>query len=154
MVVGLSLDTRPTLELHATPQLITFAELLELPSQELEHRINHELDVNPALERMEVKAREWCGSQWRACADCMGHRWAGLTFSRSVDDALAVACEPSSGYRTALDDARAEINAEEEQVAEYLFGSLDERGFLMCSLQEAALTLGVPVVTIQHVLDV
>lgn len=154
MVVGLSLDTRPTLEFQATPQLITFAELLELPSHELEQRINHELELNPALERIESSACNWCGRQWRACADCIGPRWAGLAFFGSGNDALESAVEPSTTYRTALDDGLAELSPDEEQVAEYLFGSLNERGFLACSLDEAAFAMDVSVPTIQHVLDV
>src|SRR6266516_6013097 len=100
MVIGLSLDTRPTLEFQATPQLITFAALLELPAQELECRIDQELELNPALERIETRACNWCGRHWRACADFIGPRWAGLAGSPSVDDGLESAVDPTAAYRT------------------------------------------------------
>jgi RNA polymerase sigma-54 factor len=154
MVVGLSLDPRQTLEFQATPQLITFAELLELPSHELEQRIDHELELNPALERIESRACDWCGKQWRACADCIGPGWARVAYSPARDDALDRVVEPTTTYRTALDDGLVELSAVERQVAEYLFGNLDERGFLACSLDEAAFAMDVSVATIQHVLDV
>jgi RNA polymerase sigma-54 factor len=62
--------------------------------------------------------------------------------------------EPTSLFRTALDDARGELTPAEQAIGEYILGSLDDRGFLSCGLDEAARALGVAADRLAYVLHV
>jgi RNA polymerase sigma-54 factor len=154
MVMELGHHTRPLLELQASPLQVMFAELLELPAVDLEQRIGYELERNPALERIEGTGCNSCGGRARTCPECGDSRWRTAGSVGSADDAVATAVDPSSLYRTVLDDARLELSPCQQRIAEYLSGSLDDRGFLTSTPDEVAGALGVSTAAVADVLAV
>jgi RNA polymerase sigma-54 factor len=134
--MGMQAGVFQALELQPWPQLITFAELLQLPALDLEQRIERELEFNPALERAEVKhapPNYWNGTD---------HDW----FERLPD--------PDSLRDGLLDEARLELGADDQPIAEHLLASLNGRGLLDESLEDISSALHVSPERVQRVLRV
>src|SRR4051794_37787680 len=75
------------LELHPSPLLLGFVELLALPAQELEQRISRELADNPALERTDHRECGACGSERSMCSACGAERSNLPATAHHVSDA-------------------------------------------------------------------
>ena len=104
MQLGMQAGVHLAMELQPWPQLITFAELLQLPALELEQRIERELAFNPALERAETQVCPMCGAQTR-CATCV--RPAS---DAAETDWLARLADPVSLGERLIDEARLELD--------------------------------------------
>lgn len=150
-----TLEIRPGLEVSPLPQqrmvpkLMAVSAVLVLPLPQLEARIEEELHSNPALEREEVFCAR-CGAEVTAgvCANC-GH----VPGEPLVDDSLPaprsnpdedfdptsqLAAEMSLHEFLMLQVAAQDLKGRRRQLAEYLVGCVDHRGYLTCDLQEAA----------------
>jgi RNA polymerase sigma-54 factor len=146
-------EARQVLELLPSPQLIAFAELLELPALELDQRIERELAHNPALERVEASACRVCG-QTTQCGDCGGPRCSPGGVRVSDAAWLEALADPASLNESLIDAVRLELSGEDQSIAEHVLASLDERGFLDRSIAEVAQALEVGEERVRGVLDV
>jgi RNA polymerase sigma-54 factor len=151
MTPQLNLEARPGLELQVSPVLVSYAEILELPWLELQQRITHEVEANPALERVETGLCDVCGDR----LDCA--HTSSTTGSRlhvSEVDPIAEAMDPIAAFRTPFDDARAELTPEQSRIGEFLFDSLNDRGFLECPLADVAMWLGTSLEEVEQVVSI
>jgi RNA polymerase sigma-54 factor len=146
MALGVQSDMAHQLVVQPTPMVVIFAELLALPSLEFRQRIETELNQNPALES--VDSCTLCGEV--ACVGkCQGaqlqpvQRLPCATADASdVPSTLDGLAHRPTSRESLLCEVRPLLKREEIPIAEYLVGSLDERGFLDAGPEDIAATLG------------
>lgn len=167
---------QPELAPRISPKLIASTKLLSLSSQELAERLQKEAGENPALEVEEVPQCPVCGGQivHDRCPTCAAQQrdsesagdsadWASpdIVVPLSPPKALAVESEYDLMTRVQseetladhlLDGLAAAVDASEMGIAEYLVGSLDDRGFLPVSVEQVAMALEVPIERVERVL--
>jgi len=138
-----ALQTLPQLTLRPSPALITATALLALPSFELEQAVARELADNPALERVDGGVCHRCGRSLAAtgCHACERPR-RSLSAAAGGDGAAEPAARPAPA-EALLGELAPLLGRGERAVAVYLLGSLDERGFLDTTVEEAAAVLAV-----------
>jgi RNA polymerase sigma-54 factor len=119
----LGLEAVQRYEQRLWPGLVALARLLPLPVADLDAAVERELADNPALER-----EEHAGDCPPACS------WCAVAPPRSD---LA-----DPGARDPLADARALLGAREARLADYVLGSIDERGLLHRPLGDVARETG------------
>lgn len=177
MHLNLDLDQSQELSarqsLKVSPRLVAANYILELSSQDLQQAIATELSENPALELVEVPTCQVCGSELHGsiCPYCIQRqkgadaqreespsayddRESQPAYSGDEDDfdpLTKVASEQTLAERL-LWDLGTILPDEDMQVAEYLVGSLDEKGYLSCSVEEAVYELDVEVARVRAVL--
>lgn len=155
MEPALTLEMRPAV----SPALLTFMQMLALSSADLEGLVARELSENPALERAETAGCPFCGSGNHAycCPASRGPRPAVSHPAGSGRDGDPAGPEtwiaPRAGAQELLEEIRWCTTAGEALLAEYLIGSLDERGFLPGGPAEVAAGLGVPVAAVNQALE-
>jgi RNA polymerase sigma-54 factor len=152
------------MEQRPSPGLVTFAQLLELASMDLQQIVRHELEENPALEMLEREICMLCGQPLRRgiCYDCLRREAAEPTDEsqpvRQTDqefDPLMSVAAPRSLPEIVLESLVPAIDVEDLFIAEYLVGSLDERGFLIENIvNEVVRSLGVTPDRARRVLEV
>lgn len=140
---GLQQNTR------VDPRLIVMGQVLQLNQAELETLIERELDENPALERLEEEVPITADEVMRVVAP-------GELKNHSDDRELARSL-PNDGQESSWIEYAASVQVladhvlgqlavtgrrEDSAVLHYLVGSLNERGYLTCSVEEAALACG------------
>src|SRR5579864_4867918 len=146
-------------------RLIAANHILQQSSQELQQTIAVELDANPALELVEVDTCRVCGSEMLGsiCPHCIQRqkqppdvRGAGATYANDepteervrlsededFDRFTRVVSEGTLAQRLLL-DMGAELPTEDMPIAEYLIGSLNDRGYLPVRPSEVAFELDV-----------
>lgn len=153
------------------PQLVIANKILLYSSAELETLLDEELSENPALEVEEVARCPRCGAalsgrEQRFCARCnrlIGDLqplpWEAPSISDgdpSSDDEwsdpILRIVAPTSLSDYLMWQLRPVLEPGEEPLATFLVESLDERGFLSCSLEEASGVLGCGVEALERVL--
>jgi len=160
--------------MKVSPRLVAASYILELSSQELQQQIATELSENPALELVDVPTCQVCGSELQGsiCPWCI-QRQKGEEISRLDSDADQYDDLSASSPDQGLDDdfdpltqvASEETLAErlllelgsllEERdlpIAEYLVGSLDDKGYLSTSVEEVQYELDVEEERVREVL--
>jgi RNA polymerase sigma-54 factor len=159
-----SLELSPRQSLKVSPRLVAANYILELSSQELQQTIATELADNPALELLDVPTCQICGSELHGsiCPHCIqrqkgaeaSHEDAATPYYEDRDLSTAsadeeefdpltkVASEQTLAERL-LSDLGVILHEHDMKIAEYLVGSLDEKGYLSCSVEEAAYELEV-----------
>jgi RNA polymerase sigma-54 factor len=164
--LGLDLDTSNEQQLRVSPTLVMLNEILVMSSAELQEEINKELASNPALEMDEGRRCPLCGSMYKGkiCQQCQGQNLAAVkteqisqnTYDYSPDDMAGnysygnasgsdddfdiftvVAAEMSLSERI-ITDLSAVVEEDDYRIAEFLVGSLDERGFLTSDVASVA----------------
>lgn len=159
-----------------SPKLIASTKLLSLSSQELAKRLQKEADENPALEVEEVPQCPVCGGQLQhdRCPTCAaqqrepepaaeGPEWSSpdIVVPLSPPKALAVDSEYDLMTRVQSEETLADhlleglaaaVDESEMGIAEYLVGSLDDRGFLPVSVEQVAMALDVSTERVENVL--
>ncbi|MGH2356241.1 MAG: RNA polymerase factor sigma-54 [Chloroflexota bacterium] len=171
-----------TTSMKVSPRLVAMNHVLELSSMELQELINAELSENPALDMVDNPACPRCGAALvqPVCPHCLSAEKAGEQDGR-VDDERQVVRDrdeyyyeegPSMARRDPDDDfdpmvhVAAEMSLPERllrelgavltlgqiAIAEFLIGNLDDRGFLECSVEEAARVLEVTSAEVEVVL--
>lgn len=135
-----------------SPQQIQVIKLLEIPAIQLEQRIKSELEENPILEMLEEnEAEEYDDSDDSASddefsledylndEDIPSYRLSANNYSK--DDKL-VDMPYSSGlsFHDSLNEqlGLADLNEEEQLIAEYIIGNIDEDGYLRRDLLSIA----------------
>ena len=180
MDLDFSQDLSGQQQLRVSPRLVAASYILELSSQELQQQIANELNDNPALELVDVPTCQACGSelQGTVCPWCIQRQRSEDTTSRRPGRpsfehlrGSAAAVVPAAHRRRVRSadpgrvggDAgreaahRARLATERRRdhaIAEYLVGSLDDKGYLSASLEEVAYELEVTEDAVRAVLTV
>src|SRR3954447_11019374 len=177
MDLDFSQDLSGSQQLRVSPRLVAASYILELSSQELQQQIANELNDNPALELVDVPTCPACGSelQGKVCPWCIQRQRSEDTPRNDHEDLAAGMYEdplPPSSQRltdeefdpltqvaseeTLAEKLMAELGAilddEEMPIAAYLVGSLDDKGYLSTSVEEAAYDLEVSEERVKSVL--
>jgi RNA polymerase sigma-54 factor len=164
--------------LKVSPRLVAANYILELSSQELQQQIATELSENPALELVEIPTCRVCGTELQGsiCPRCIQRQKVGSspssvaegssysyddgsdTRNRTTDDEdfdplTRVASEQTLAEKMLMDMGAA-LPEEDMAVAEYLIGSLDEKGYLTIKLEDVAYELDVSLDKVRAVLRV
>jgi RNA polymerase sigma-54 factor len=144
--------------MKVSPRLVAASYILELSSLELQQAIQTELEDNPALEMSEVNKCPVCGGamEGNVCPHCLAQKrelvenndsytepsddyvpTSGLSSSgdEEFDPLTQVAAQMTLPERL-LSELQSLIPTEDMPIAEYLVGSLDENGYLRCSIEE------------------
>src|SRR5215470_6399197 len=159
MAMELELDLgqeyTPSQTLKVSPRLVAANYILELSSQELQQQIATELNENPALELVEIPTCRVCGTELQGsiCPRCIQRQkgsssssaYSGETRGNGYDDGndarnrapddedfdplTRVASEQTLAEKLLM-DMGAVLPEEDMTIAEYLVGSLDEKGYL------------------------
>jgi RNA polymerase sigma-54 factor len=172
----LELSTHLEQRHRISPKLIASIGVLALSSQELEESIAREAFDNPALEFEETAQCGRCGEVLRhgRCVTCSPPDGMGDSTSLHIAWEETVYAAPSSPRRaqetddaydamarvvseeTLADHIRANIRTvidhADEAIADYLIGSLDERGYLTVDVEDVALALDVSLARVERVL--
>jgi len=181
--LDLGQEFTPSQNLKVSPRLVAANYILELSSQELQQQIATELSENPALELVEIPTCRVCGTELQGsiCPRCIQHQKSGSTStygsdgsdgrSYSYDDSPAdsrnrgggddedfdpltrVASEQTLAEKLLMDMGAA-LPEEDMPIAEYLVGSLDEKGYLSIKIEDVAYEMDVPVDKVRAVLRV
>jgi len=168
MIDGMELSQIATTHMKVSPRLVAMNHVLELSSMELQELINAELSENPALEIVDKPICPHCGAAMEGpvCPHCLSTQKQQEALAGDPDERLAVRDRddyyyeegPSLSRRDPEEDfdpvvhVAAELSLPErllgelgailplEQmvIAQFLVGNLDERGFLECSVEDAA----------------
>jgi RNA polymerase sigma-54 factor len=168
---------------RVSPTLIAVNTILALSSQELQTLIKQEAEENPAFEIVEHETCAICGEALHngVCLNCLragdsqpnnndvsddfnysslgyheeGFMSRGSGGSDDPDfDPISLVASESSMRERLMVDLRSVLNDEDYKIADYLLGSLDDKGFLTMSVDAIALELGVPVDDVLRVLEV
>jgi RNA polymerase sigma-54 factor len=164
--------------LKVSPRLVAANYILELSSQELQQQIATELAENPALELVEIPTCRVCGTELQGsiCPRCIQHQKSGSSsaygpdsHSYSYDDSsdarnrgtddedfdplTRVASEQTLAEKLLMDMGAA-LPEEDMPIAEYLVGSLDEKGYLAVKVEDVAYEMDVSVDKVRAVLRV
>src|SRR3989440_11736113 len=165
--------------LKVSPRLVAANYILELSSQELQQQIATELSENPALELVEIPTCRVCGTELQGsiCPRCIQHQKSGSASTYgsdgrgySYDDSPAdsrnrggdeeefdpltrVASEQTLAEKLLMDMGAA-LPEEDMPIAEYLVGSLDEKGYLSIKIEDVAYEMDMPIDKVRAVLRV
>ncbi|HEX9374695.1 MAG TPA: hypothetical protein VGB19_00410 [Actinomycetota bacterium] len=149
---ALRMEVGPRLSMNVSPRLLALTSLLQLSSQELEAAIDRESAENPALERFESDACRLCGGEAdRPCPRCRpGSVIARRPSGTLLDTTFDVPFRPSP-EQSLLEEVRLLLPQEEIHLAEYVVGSLDERGLLPGGTAGIAGQLGIETSRVERV---
>lgn len=165
----MSQDTSQIIATRVSPRLIAANHILEMSSQTLQDAISHELDANPALDMLDIVPCPTCGQplEGSGCPRCARKpqetsgdddaravdpteqyldnlAWNTTTVSRDEEfDPLTLVAAQVTLQEKLLGDLGAMVNDHDMLIAEYLVGSLDEDGYLRCSIYEVCSQLDV-----------
>jgi RNA polymerase sigma-54 factor len=160
--------------MKVSARLVAANHVLELSSQALQQAIATELHDNPALELVEVPTCRVCGTELHGsiCPHCIQRQKTGSNIaadanSPSFDDVherhgsedddfdplTRVASEQTLAEKL-MTDMGAILPERDMPIAEYLIGSLDEKGFLAAKLEGIAYELERGVDYVRSVLGV
>jgi RNA polymerase sigma-54 factor len=182
--MDISLDLNYEQSMRVSPTLIAVNHVLALSSQELQNLIKQEAEENPALEITEHHTCSLCGEVLRngVCLQCLrgsnstnnnsstndefGFSQLGYQEDRSdggysslstddddFDPVSLVAAEATLRERMML-DLRSTLSSADFEIADYILGSLDDRGFLTCEPDVIASEMGVTLEQVERVLQV
>ncbi|MCU0492993.1 MAG: RNA polymerase factor sigma-54 [Chloroflexaceae bacterium] len=164
--MGMGMDLLPQQQMKASPALIALNNMLVLSTTELQELVQRELEENPALDQAENSSDGLCETCGRPLTEgiCLACLHDGIRLSDGdsgqrlsnpddeFDPLLAVAA-PISLQETLQRDLHIALPPSEHLIADFLIGSLDEQGFLDCSVEEAADILQVEVARVEAVLE-
>ncbi|MCL4535682.1 MAG: RNA polymerase factor sigma-54 [Bacteroidetes bacterium] len=158
-------ELTPEMGMRVSPRLVAANQILEMSSQELQQVVASELADNPALELVETPRCPRCGEplEGTVCPRCEQGTAApppepepAEISERREDESdfdplNAVAAEVTLGERL-LEELETMLPEDDHLIAEYLVGSLDDNGYLQCSVEDAAAYLDVPKERVEEVL--
>jgi RNA polymerase sigma-54 factor len=161
--------------MRVSARLVAANHVLELSSQALQQAIAAELNDNPALELVEVSTCRVCGTEMHGsiCPNCIQRQKTGSQTAEAeasnadvgdlfdrrgseddeFDPMIRVASEQTLAERL-LADLGAILPERDLPIAEYLVGSLDDKGYLGAKLDNIAYELGISIDAVQAVLRV
>jgi RNA polymerase sigma-54 factor len=174
MELDLSQDMSPIQSVKVSPRLVAANYILELSSLELQQAISQELAENPALELIDVPTCAVCGTELQGsiCPRCLQRQkvdepppqFGEANYEEQIpqgsvladddfDPLTQVASEQTLAERL-LSELGTLLDVQDMPIAEYLVGSLDDKGYLSCSVDDAAYELDVDVRRVRAVLEV
>ena len=176
MELDLSQDLSAQQSLKVSPRLVAASYILELSSQELQQQIATELSDNPALELVDVPTCPTCSSELQGgvCPWCIQRQKgeeplrddpnasmyedppppnAARTFDDEEFDPLTQVASEETLAEKLMAELGAVLDERDMPIAEYLVGSLDDKGYLSTSMDEAAYDLGVEEERVRAVLQ-
>lgn len=166
LVNDFNLEMNTTMKV--SPTLIAVNQILALSSMELQQLIKEEIDQNPALELNEKATCTNCGEVLRNgyCPSCQKHapnasekEVSDFSGYRDYDDynmgyggsnsfnedeefdPMTLVAAEAGVLERLQSDLYASIPHEQRAIADYLIGSLDQRGFLTASVSSVAHSL-------------
>lgn len=159
-----------TIGLHQTlaPQLQQSLHILQAPALELRQLIRQELETNPVLEEEPVEREEdekfdeefeelaRLDDEWREFMS-QNQTYTGRSEEleekrRHFFESLTI---PETLQQHLMDQLRGcDLTTEQHGVAELIIGNIDENGYLQSAPENMASRSGIPVETIQEVLDI
>ncbi|MDQ6672423.1 MAG: RNA polymerase factor sigma-54 [Chloroflexota bacterium] len=164
--------------MKVSPRLVAASHILELSSQELQQAIAAELHDNPALELVDIPTCRVCGTELHGsiCPRCIQRQktdsrqtsagdggspaFDEISDSRRVgsdeevfDPLTRVASEETLAERL-MSDLGSVLSAGDMPIAEYLIGSLDDKGYLAARVEDVAYEVEVDVDRVRSVLGV
>jgi len=159
----------PTTTTTVTTHIIVTTSLLTLTNAELEAQVETELADNPALEMVNSQRCPRCHAliEKPPCPHCMrelltshavnvedGYRPSSGRARPAGDeyDPLGGIVQPTRLADHVMSQLRPQLEPAAIPIASYLAESLDERGFLTATIEEAATYLGVPPAFVERVL--
>lgn len=150
----------PEMSMRVSPALLNLAQLLSLPSLDLEQLVEQELSENPALDEQEASesACVHCGGFVLdgICPQCVSGNLppdaASLRDTEEFDPLLFIAAPRSLGDAL-LAELTANLPAEDHPIAMVLVGNLDDHGFLTDDPEQLAALLGVALERVYFVLE-
>ena len=157
-----------------SPSLIEANYILSLSRLELQDVIAAEMEANPALEMDDRQTCPLCGTvlDGTFCTNCLisqrttpdhesyedfPEQMTSATMTREDSDEfdpMTLIAADQDLPSQILADARTILEPEEFPIAEYLVDAIDDRGFLGCDLDEVAELTGLPLETLEAVLEV
>jgi RNA polymerase sigma-54 factor len=152
--MGMGMEMLPQQQMRASPALIALNHMLVLSTNELQQLVQRELEENPALDQVET-AEITCITCGRplvggVCLNCL-HEDARLREAEREDmsappddayDPLLAIPSPLSLRESLQRDVHISLPPREHPIADYLIGSLNDQGYLDCTVEEAAEALG------------
>ncbi len=165
LMMDMGMGQEMNTSMRVSPTLIAVNQILALSSMELQTLIQDEIEQNPALELSEKATCTVCGDPMRNgyCINCkryaqtsptqgdnsmsdfsgyqeyddysMGSGGGNASNNEEFDPMTLVAAEANVLERLYY-DLRATLPGEDLPIAEYLIGSLDDKGFLSASVVE------------------
>jgi RNA polymerase sigma-54 factor len=161
--MGHSAEQRTEMGMRPSPSLIQFAEILALTGAELQDAIIAEVADNPAIDLDESPVCPACGDfllRNGTCFRCSRGETLALAAARDLAesdddefDVLTRVADQQSLEEHLLAELGAVLGADDLEVAEFLVGELDDRGFLTTPLDLVAASLRVPLPDVERVLD-
>ncbi len=163
-MMDMGMSMLPQQQMKVSPSLITLNSMLTLSAIELHQLVQTELSENPALEQAEVDEGS-CSVCHRPlisgiCLFCAQEQSNYVMAEREnlsggqddeLDPLLLIAA-PVALYETLQQDLLVSLNADEYAIADFLLGSINERGYLDIELRDVAQTLQVDESAVEHVL--
>jgi RNA polymerase sigma-54 factor len=166
LIDGMELSQLATQSMKVSPRLVAMNHVLELSSMELQNLISQELSENPALETIDREICPRCGAALEklVCSHCMtapkqqeydqraaseqamtrddyfyeeGPSMARKDPEDDFDPMVRVATEMSLSEHL-LRELGSILLPDQMEIAEFLVGNLDERGFLDTTVEDAA----------------
>ncbi len=172
MRLGLSQSTRMEQRLVQSPQMIQAMQILQLPTLDLQERIAQELIENPFLELEESveddgeRSEDRDADPFESMIETLeryerdfGDGRSRVPSREDVDKKLEAMNNTPATYHS-LGDAVVEVillsdlEGRDREIAEYIAWSLDERGYLVDTLEEIVAGCPVEGVTLQEVEEV
>ncbi len=175
MKMGFELNLSQTQKLIMTPELRQAIQILQFNNVELMEFIYKQLEVNPFLESVDNKSQETGPSDERENEDSYEDRskndeidWREVTekyddlsykaYEKNLDTDEKQSFESYTSKKMSLKDhlmvqlgVTVKTN-KEKRIGEFIIESLDNKGYLGCSLQDISLLLNEDVVEVERVL--
>lgn len=170
MKMGFELNLSQTQKLIMTPELRQAIQILQFNNVELTDYINKQLEVNPFLESVDNKSDESSSNDdqiiesvendevdWRELAE----RYDDLSYKayeKNADNESKQSFESYTSKKLSLKDhlmvqlGLVVKTNKEKRIGEFIIESLDNKGYLGCSLQDIGLLINEDVVEVERVL--
>ncbi|TCK05369.1 RNA polymerase factor sigma-54 [Phorcysia thermohydrogeniphila] len=143
-------DLKLSLQLKLTPSVYLHLEVLQLPLLKLEEAIKNEIEENPLLELEEGEEAEK-EIEEREIPEFIFE--GGNVFPAEEEEKTVIPSRLSL-RESLLQQAAAELEGKELEIAKLIIENLDERGFLSLTENEIAKELSVPTETVKKVREV
>lgn len=179
----LRLSQNLSLQQKMAPQLIQSLQLLQMSTLELELEVKQQLELNPLLELVEETDQEQEKEEevdeglkeeeelpqdlekinWDALLEDQFDQRAYNSERSEYDPNWEVDREPQENRITTIPPlgqqlydqlALSKLEGRDREIAEFIIGNLDDRGYLACPVEEIARILEVPVEEVERILAV
>ncbi len=170
MKMGFELNLSQTQKLIMTPELRQAIQILQFNNVELTDYINKQLEVNPFLESVDNKSDESSSNDERVIESKekdevdwteLAEKYDDLSYKayeRNTDNESKQSFESYTSKKLSLKDhlmvqlGMTVKSNKEKRIGEFIIESLDNKGYLGCSLQDISLLINEDVVEVERVL--